>query len=376
MNEMKRVLIGYSLLAALLVGGIAGCSSEPRTQASAPETIPNMSVVIAQKTTVPDWLEVVGTVRAAQTSQISSQMMGKITEILAHEGDRVQAGQLLARLDDAQPRAAVDQATAFLTAAEKELVAADSEFDLAQTTLKRYQQLYEKKSVSPQEFDEIKTRYQSAEAHRDMARAGQSQAGAMLTQAQTSLGHTQIRAPFAGVVTEKMADVGVLASPGMPIFTLEDTRSFRLDVAVDESAIRLVHVGQTVAVTIDALGTAQFSGRVSQIVPAADPASRSFLVKIALPEDARLRSGLFGRGRFPRGERTAVLIPRSAVVARGQLSGVYVLDANQIASLHYLSLGQDAGENVEVLSGLQGGETLVAAPGDRELGGKRISPQP
>ena len=112
-----------------------------------------------------------------------------------------------------------------VTAAEKEVSAADSDLALAESTLKRYQQLYEKKSVSPQEFDEIKARYQSAEARRDMARAGQAQANAALTQARTTLGYTQIRAPFSGVVTDKKADAGTLASPGMPIFTLEDTRS-------------------------------------------------------------------------------------------------------------------------------------------------------
>ena len=213
---------------------------------------------------------------------------------------------------------------------------------LAEATLKRYQQLYEKKSVSPQEFDEIKARYQSAEARRDMARAGQAQATAALTQAQTSLGYTRIRAPFAGVVTEKKADAGALASPGMPIFTIEDTRNYRLEATVDESDIASCpRRAESASVTIDALGNVQISGKVVQIVPAADPASRSFLVKVELPADARLRSGLFGRARFSRGERSALLIPRTSLVERGQLQGVYVLDANQIAGLRYVTLGQE-----------------------------------
>jgi RND family efflux transporter MFP subunit len=206
-----------------------------------------------------------------------------------------------------------------------------------------------------------------------MARAGQAQANAALAQAQTSLGYTRIRAPFAGVVTEKKADPGTLASPGMSIFTIEDTHSYRLEVTVDEGDIRLVHVGQAAPVTIDALGNIQLSGKVVQIVPAADPASRSFLVKIGLPADARLRSGLFGRAQFARGERPALLIPRTSLVERGQLQGVYLLDANQIAGLRYVTLGKSAGEKVEVLSGLQDGDRLVAAPGERELAGKRIA---
>ena len=254
MKYKNQVTTGILVLIAVLSGGLSGCSNEHRAEPAATETVSNVPVIVAQKTTVPDWLEAVGTMRAAQTSQVSSQMMGTIIEIRSHEGDRVQSGQVLATIDDAQPRSAADQATAALAVAENEVSAADSDLVLAQATLARYQQLYDKKSVSPQEFDEIKARYQSAEARRDMARAGKAQASAALTQAQTSLSYTQIRAPFSGVVTEKKADAGTLVSPGMPIFTLEDTRSFRLEVTVDENDIHLIHVGQVAPVSIDGLG--------------------------------------------------------------------------------------------------------------------------
>jgi RND family efflux transporter MFP subunit len=358
-------------LAALVIG-FSGCSNERHTEAAAPETVSNVQVVVAQKTLVPDWLEAVGTVRAAQTSQLASQIMGNIVAIQVHEGERVESGQVLVMLDDAQGRAAVEQETAAELAAQKDVSAAESELALAQTTLKRYQQLYEKKSVSPQEFDEIKAREQSSEARRDMARASLAQASAALAQARTSLGYTRIRAPFAGVVTERKADPGTLASPGMPILTLEDTRNYRLEVTVDESDLQLVRIGQSTPANIDALGTAEITGKVFQIVPAADPGSRSFLVKIELPKDSHLRSGLFGRAHFARGERSALLIPRAAVVERGQLQGIYVLDSEQIAGLHYVTLGRNSGQQVEILSGLEGGEKIIAAPSDRELGGKRI----
>lgn len=376
MNRKKHAITVLSMLMIGLIATLAGCTNERSPAAAPPETLSNVSVIAVQKTAVPDWLEAVGTVRAAQTSQVSSQMMGNIVEIRTHEGDRVQQGQVLAIIDDAQPRSVVNQATAAVAASEQEVAAADSDFALADATLKRYQQLYEKKSVSPQEFDEIKARYQSAEARRNMVRAGQAQANAALMQARTLLGYTNIRAPFAGVVTQKMADAGTLASPGMPIFTIEDTRSYRLEVTVNESDIRLVHPGQTAPVSIDALGNAQLIGKVVQIVPAADPSSRSFLVKVGLPSDARLRSGLFGRAEFSRGQRESLLIPRASVVERGQLQGVYVLDANQIAELRYVTLGNNTAGQMEVLSGLQDGEKLVAAPGDRDLGGKRIATQP
>ena len=368
-SPMKLAPTGLPIL---LLALLAGCSSERQAVSAAPEIASNVSVISAQVANLPDLVEAVGTLRAAQTSQLASQMMGNIVEIRAHEGDRIQRGQVLAVLDDAQPRAALDRATAADLASQQEITASDSDLALAEATFKRYQILYDKKSVSPQEFDEVKARYQAAQARRDMARAGQSQAKAELQQARTALGYTRILAPFDGIVTEKKADIGTLASPGMLIFTVEDLHRYRLEATVNETDLRYVRMGEQVLVIIDAVGDREIKGRVVEIVPAADAASRSFLVKIEVPSDPVLRSGLFGRGRFTRGERSALLIPRTAVVERGQLQGVYVLDQNKIAGLRYITLGKPSGAQVEVLTGLQAGETLIADPGGRELSGKKI----
>ena len=376
MNARTPTLAAIPVLLAALCAGLAGCSNAPRTKSAAPETVNDVHVIVAGETTQPDWLEAIGTVRASQTSQVASQMMGTILEIHVREGDKVRAGQVLAVLDDAQPQAAVAQAAAAVAAAEKEVIAADSDVSISQSTLQRYQQLYEKKSVSPQEFDEISARRQSAEARRDLARAQQAQASAALNQARIALAYVQLRAPFDGLVTEKKAEAGALATPGAPLFTVEDARGFRLEVTVDERDVQRVRVGQAAPVSLEALGNAAVTGKVAQILPAADPASRSFLVKIDLPASPRLRSGLFGTARFSRGERKAILIPRTAIAARGQLQGIYVLDANQTAVLRYVTLGRTFGNQVEVLAGLQTGEKLIADPGSREWGGKRIgSPQ-
>lgn len=362
-------------LALVTGGGLSGCSSQRPAQAPAPETVSSVPVLPVQRVNSPDLLEAVGTIRAAQTSQLASQTMGNIVELRAHEGDRVQRGQLLAIIDDAQPRTAVDRATAAESASQQEVAASESDLALAQSTLTRYQSLYDRKSVSPQEFDEVKARYQAALAHRDMTRAAEAQAKAELQNARTSLSYTRILAPFDGVITEKKADAGMLASPGLPIFTIEGSGRYRLEAAVNENDLRYVRMGEQVPVVVDALETPQQKGRVVQIVPAADSASRSFLVKIELPADIRLRSGLFGRAQFSRGNRSALLIPQTAVVERGQLQGVYVLDQNRIANLRYVTLGQSAGSAVEVLAGLQEGERLVAKPGELDLGGKRIEVQ-
>lgn len=375
MTAMNAALKLTTLTLAAAVS-LTGCSNERPHAAPSPETMRNVSVLAVQRGTVPDLVEAVGTVRAVQSSDLASQMMGNIVEIRVREGDRVQRGQVLAVIDDAQPRAALDRATAAVTAAQQQLAAADSDLALAESTLKRYQTLYDRKSVSPQEFDEVKARQQSALARRDIAQADQAQAKAALAQGHASLDYTRIRAPFDGIVTGKKADAGSLASPGMPILTVEDVRRYRLEVTVNENDLRYLRIGQSVPIMIDALDNAelkgQIKGKINEIVPAADASTRSFLVKVDLPADTRLRSGLFGRVEFSRGDRLSLLIPRSAVVERGQLQGVFVLDQNKVASLRYVTLGKPSGSTIEVLAGLHSGEFLVARPGELDLNGKRI----
>lgn len=370
-GSISVVQIATLVSAALILTSVA-CSTEHLSVGELPETVSNVSLVSAQSANIADVVEAVGTLRAAATSQLAAQMMGNIVEIRVREGDRVQRGQLLAVIDNAQPRAALDRATAADLAGQQEISAAESDLNLAEATFKRYQTLYDRKSVSPQEFDEIKARYQAAQARREMARAGQAQTKAALQAARTAFSYAHIVAPFDGLVTERKADVGTLASPGMPVFTVEDLRRYRLEATVNETDLRFVRQGQQVSVSIDAIQGRELKGKVVEIVPAADPGSRSFLVKVELPSDPALRSGLFGRVHITRGERTALLVPRKAIVERGQLQGIYVLDQNRIAGLRYITLGKSSAEQVEVLAGLQPGEMLIGDPGGRELSGKKI----
>jgi RND family efflux transporter MFP subunit len=359
------------LTASLVLAGGLGCTSEKPYVPPPPETVSNVSVLVVQRTLVRDYLEAVGTVRAAQTSQLASQTMGGITNIPVHEGDRVRRGQVLAVIDDAQARAGMDRASAAVAAAQQEFAATGADYALAGSTLKRYQSLYEKKSVSPQEYDEVKTRFAAAEARRDAAQAGKAQAEAGLAQARTSYGYTRIRAPFDGVITAKLADAGTMATPGTPLLVVEDQAHFRLEATVDETDIASVRLGQTVPVVLDATQS-EVQGKAVQIVPAADPSTRTFTVKIELPKTANLRSGLFGRARFARGQRESITIPQTAVLERGQLHGVYIVGPDQLASLRYVTLGRQSGTDREVLSGLEEGDRVVARPGDRELAGRKI----
>ncbi len=370
---MNRAIVRSLAIAtaALLAAGLVACNSS-RPAASAPEVVRDLTLAKVESLQVPDTFSITGTVHASETAQLSAQMMGNVTSVRVHEGDRVARGQVLLTIDAAQPAAALDRATAGVKAAEHDVAAASSDAALTEATLRRYQTLYDRKSVSPQEFDEVKTRAQGAAARREMAQAGLNEARAAQRQASSALGYTQIRAPFAGVVTERRVDPGVLAAPGMPLLTVEGSGRFRLEASIDENDLRDVTLGKAIPVTLDALGESALTGKVTQIVPAADAASRSFTVKIELPEDPALRSGLYGRAQVARGVRNAIVVPRSSVVTRGALQGVYVAGADGILRLRYVTLGTVIDNRVEILSGLSAGEMVVAAPAERELGGKRI----
>jgi RND family efflux transporter MFP subunit len=359
------------IVAALLVTFTA-CSNDKQRATPTPEVVSGVPLLVAQRATVPDYVEATGTVRAAQTSQLASQVMGTITRVNVREGDAVRRGQVLITIDEAQSRAGYQGASAGLQASQQAIAAANADYALAESTMRRYQTLFDKRSVSPQEYDEVKTRLAAAKARRDAAHASSVQAEAAVSEANTAVGFTRIRAPFDGLIIAKLADPGAMAAPGVPLLTLEDPSRFRLEAMVDESQIGAVHLGTTVPVAIDSLGNQAIAGKVVQIVPAADPASRTFTVKIDLPANPQIRSGLFGRARFPRGERESILVPQAALLHRGQLDAVYVVGKDEIASLRYVTLGKPSAGEIEVLSGLENGERIVAQTDQRELSGKRI----
>jgi multidrug efflux pump subunit AcrA (membrane-fusion protein) len=172
-----------------------------------------------------------------------------------------------------------------------------------------------------------------------------------------------------------MADPGTMASPGVPLLQVDQAGALQLEASVDESTIGAIHKGMKAQVAIDGGNSTSLAGTVAEIVPAADPASHSFLIKIDLPSSSQLRAGMYGTAEFANGTRQAILIPRSAVM-RGSLASAYVLDGQGIAQLRTLTLGATQGNLVEVLSGISSGEKLVDAPSDRDLAGKRIEVQP
>lgn len=368
---MKFVLSGSILLAASAL--IAGCHSDSSIRSAAVETM-QARVVESHQQETPLVIRTTGTLHSRETAILSAQVLGRVQQVTVHEGDNVSAGQTLVVLDDAILRASAEQAEAAVQAAASQQAAAQTNADLAASTLARYQQLQAQKSVSPQEMDEVSRRAQAAAAQVEAIRAQGNAAKAQASGASAMLGYTRIRAPFAGVITSRTADPGALAAPGVPLLQVDSAGALQFETTVDESAIGAIHVGMKIPVSLDAAASTSV-GTVSQIVPAADPASHTFLVKIDVPSSKLLRAGMYGTAEVATGTRQAILAPRSVVIVRGSLPCVYVLDSNSVAQLRYVTLGHEQGVQVEILSGISAHEKLVDEPADRDLAGKRIELQ-
>ena len=372
---MKNI-VWASLLAASGVM-ITGCHGGESAATSGTVQTVEARVVESREQQVPVSLRATGTVHARETAVVSAQVIGRIEQVMVREGDSVRTGQTLVVLDDAASRAQVEQAQAGVRAAQNAQAAAQTNAALAASTLGRYKQLESEKSVSPQEMDEVSRRAESAAASVDAMRAQTDAARAQESGARTMMSYTRLVAPFAGVVTSRMADPGTMAAPGVPLLQVDETGALQLDATVDESVIGAIHKGMRVQVSADGgpstIGAGPgLAGTVTEIVPVADPLSHSFLVKIDLPSSSQARAGMYGAAEFANGARQAILIPRSAVVLRGSLNCVYVLDHDGIAQLRAITLGAAQGSLVEVLSGVSARERLVDVPSDRDFAGKRI----
>jgi RND family efflux transporter MFP subunit len=300
----------------------------------------------------------------------------------------VRQGQLLVELDARdleagyrQADAALNEARSAVPEAENAVSAARAQLELAQATFRRMKDLFDKKSVSNQEFDEAAARLRVAQAGHEMAQARRAQLTAKIAQAEAARrsaevmrGYAQITAPFDGLVTAKNVEAGDLAAPGAPLLTVERQGDYRLEASIEESRLAQIRAGQSAEVVLDALDRT-LSGRVAEIVPAVDAAARAFTVKIDLPALPQLRSGLFGRARFRLGSRQAITVPAGAVTERGQLFSVLVVEDNR-ARTRLVTVGQRLGERFEVLSGLNAGDRVIhpAPPGLTD--GARVEVRP
>lgn len=388
---MQILRFGFISLAFLILFPF-GCGDkiEPGNEKRSEVPIVKVPVAIARLTSQPLSYEAVGTVRPVTTSTLSSKLMGTVKEIRVREGDRVKKGQTLVVIDKRNVTAQLRQAQAALDEARRAQAAAASIRDatvagaqLARATYKRYLSLIQEDSASRQEFDEVEARHRQAQAALKQAEQMQAaaryrvqQAAAAVSAAGVASDDAAILAPYDGIVTAKMSEVGDLATAGTPFFTLESTEGYQVDVALPEAYFSAVRLKQTVMIRIPALGDQPFKGSVETIVPVADQSSRSFLVKIRLPADGAVRSGMFARVVIRTGEEQMMLIPASAVVPQGQLTGIFIVDDHQIARFRLIRAGRRFDDAVEIVTGLDEGQRFVRTPPPTLVDGARVEAIP
>jgi multidrug efflux pump subunit AcrA (membrane-fusion protein) len=396
-------LVTFAIVILALAGAIS-CARKQEPAATTAPVVQGVRIETVAQQTVDESYEAVGTVRAKNSAIVSSKVMGNIVAMKVREGDTVRAGQVLVEIDSREARiqtqksgaglvemrGGLDEVDRSIKAAESSQTAAEANRRLAASTLRRYQQLLDRQSISPQEFDEVRARHEVADAEAERAGrllqslgAKRRQALARIDQAKADVAgsqvyssFTRIAAPINGVVVSKQADAGYMAAPGAPLLTIESGSDYRLEAAVQESQINKIHLRDQVRVLIDALGQQELAGTVVEIVPASDPASRTYLVKIsiALPSGNQpvIHSGLYGKARFITGQVQAVTIPQKAVIERGQLTSVYVVDQAGIARMRLVKTGKTYHDRVEALSGLKEGEQSVVDGVEAVNDGSRV----
>ena len=318
-----------SLATVAAACALAACHS--KKVSSAPEARPAVAVRVAvvEQKPRPSSEQVVGTVRAKLRAAIEAKVSGRIEALLVTPGQTLRVGDLIAQLDSREIQAKLDQALAVREQATRDL--------------ERARELLTKKVTTQAEFDGVQARERVA-------------VGAV-KETETMLGYTKVLAPFNGVVTRKLADVGDLAAPGKPVAEMEDPSALRFEADVPESLIGNVKLGAKLPVRVSAVPR-PIEGTVVEIAPVAESASRTFLMKLDLPPTDGTRSGEFGRVWVATGESHTIRVPAAALIARGQMETVFVT-VNNHAQLRIVRTGKRTDDEVEVISGIDSGESVV-----------------
>jgi RND family efflux transporter MFP subunit len=351
---------------------LAACGrKEPQPQAASLAAPIPVKTVAAAQAEWPATYEASGSVRSRSTATISSKVMAYVQQVSVSAGDRVHRDQVLVTLDAREletnvhrVEAARAEAQNAVPEADHGVAAAKAGLDLAQSTFRRIDELAAKKSASAQELDEAMARLKAAQSAHEAARAKRAQLDARLAQVDQEIrsatitrDYARITAPFEGVVTAKFVEAGSLATPGAPLLTVERDAGYRLEVSVNESHLPSVRQDQSVTVTLDAVERA-LASRVSEIVPAVDTASRTYIVKIDLPPLPNVRSGVFGRAVFALASHSVLTVPAAALIERGQLQQIFVMENSQ-ARLRLITAGRRFENEMEILSGLSAGEQVI-----------------
>lgn len=310
-----------------------------------------------------------GQIVADKRVEISTRIMGRIREVLVREGDSVRAGQLLVSVDAEDIRAQVDALQHQVTQAEQALRSATSHYEAIKKTYDRYSALLKEGAITQQEFDQIRAQFESAQAQVEQARAGIRTAQSQRQAVASNLKYASITSPVSGYVVQKSVDAGDLAVPGHPLLVVE-APPYLFEAFLPERLAGSVEVGQEYEVSLSGSGR-NVKGRVVEVSPALDPATRTFRVRVRLEWVEGIRSGMYASILIPE-KIEVLLVPESAIVRRFDFTGVWVARPDNTLELRFVKLGEKRGDRVEVLSGLREGERIVIQGIEKACEGCRV----
>lgn len=350
-NMRKQILVSISIGFAIV---LSGCSSKENKEASAANNDSVIVVTVAKPSgTEGNSINISGQVEASQTANISTRVMGYITKLNVKVGDHVNKGQLIATISNNDMVAKRAQADAMISEAEDALKNAQKDYD-------RFTALYKQQSASAKELDNVTLEYNSARSRLESAKQMRNEVNAMLA-------YTTLTAPFSGTVTQKSADAGSIANPGMPIVSIEQSGSYQISAAVPETEINQIKQGEAVAVNIKSINKI-FTGRVSQVNQSSQFTGGQYIIKVNIPDKEKkgLYAGMYANLSIASANKSeaaadAVLVPVSSIVNKDQLTGLYTVSANNTALLRWVRLGKTYGDKAEVLSGLEKDEQFIAS---------------
>ena len=360
----KSILL--SLTTTMLI--LAGCASNEKKETTSTNSGAAIAVtVLTASSNDSKALHISGQIEAVQSVNISTRLMGYITFLKVKSGDQVNKGQLLVSINDQDIQAKKGQTEAMVAEAEASVKAIKKDLD-------RFTNLFKQQSATAKELDNVTLQYNSANAHLEAAKQMRNEVNAQLH-------YANLYAPFSGIITQKMAEAGSLASPGMPILTIEQAGSFQVSASVPENMISQIQVGNQASIFIKAIDKS-INGTVAQINHSSQFSGGQYIIKMHINENEQkgLYAGMYTDVNLPMkinassvSSDNAILVPAQVIEYKNQLAGLYTISSNHTALIRWVRLGRTYGDKIEVLSGLERNEPFIATANGKLYNGAPVT---
>ncbi|MGM0418620.1 MAG: efflux RND transporter periplasmic adaptor subunit [Thermodesulfobacteriota bacterium] len=324
----------------------------------------------AEKSSITQSYKAIGTLRPSTETNIAPQIQAQVEKVYVNSGSAVKRGDILAKLDSRRLKTRLNQAEQALKRAvssadqaKERVKSAKAVFDQAKSDYKRIKEYFHKDAATKRELEKAESAYLQAEAGfktaKEMLKSSKSavkSAKEQVTDAGLAFEYTKIKAPANGEVLKRMIEPGDLTAPGRTVFVLQTSENLRIEGFLNEGLISYVKRGQEVDVSVNS-ESKDYKGIIEEIVPYADPETRTFLIKASLPEDESLYPGMYGKISIPAEKKEVVLVPEKAVVSVGQLNMAYVKAEEEWIRV-YVKTGSVHGGRIEILSGIRQGDIV------------------